>query len=123
MVKRDWRYWRNLSLFGFCALAIGVLGTLTYLIYQGAMTFVHPGEHSFGDPEMMWWMECEAEATLMREARDEGEYMECSSNLSQAEVERRYWQREMERPSRFPPCGNAGDGLLWLEPDPVESEP
>jgi fermentation-respiration switch protein FrsA (DUF1100 family) len=41
-MKRDWRYWRNLSLFGLCALVIGVLGALAHFTYQGAMTFVHP---------------------------------------------------------------------------------
>jgi len=41
-MKRDWRYWRNLSLFGLSALALGVLGTLAHFTYQGAMTFVHP---------------------------------------------------------------------------------
>jgi hypothetical protein len=89
---------------------------------KSAMTFIHPGEHRFPDPEMQWWIECEAEQELMQQARDEGEYMEASSNLSQAERERRYWRREMKRPSRFFHDGHSGDGLMWLEPDPVEDE-
>jgi fermentation-respiration switch protein FrsA (DUF1100 family) len=42
MARRDWRYWRNLSLFGLCALVVGVLGILFHFTYQGAMGYVHP---------------------------------------------------------------------------------
>jgi len=87
---------------------------------KSAMTFVAPGEHSFPDPEMQALMDCEVHATLRDRARDEREYSEQSSFLSEALAEREFWRREMRRKPRFQYEQGSGPGYEFHAVDPVE---
>jgi len=48
---KDWRYWRNLSLFGFSVLAFLLVGGVLHLARQKAFEYVHPARqvHSIDD--------------------------------------------------------------------------
>ena len=50
-VMRDWRYWRNLSLFGFSVLAILLVVGILHLARRKALEYVHPERrfHSIDD--------------------------------------------------------------------------
>lgn len=40
---KNWRYWRNLFLFGFSTLALSLTIAVLHLTYQHALGYVHPG--------------------------------------------------------------------------------
>ena len=60
---------------------------------RSAISFFMDGEHGYPDPDLESMIDLEACVALRDGARDEVEYMEWDAMVSQALVERQYWQQ------------------------------
>jgi len=91
---------------------------------RSAITLVLPGQHTYPDPELEARLDAEACTVLRDSALCERDYTEWESNLSQALIECQYWAQQCSvklSPLDNPAKLEAGPGLVWLDPDPLEA--